>query len=127
MTMAFFKRVLRIFRTKKAPVPLRLMRGSAILAVVDSEKVKKVDEGNWELGWFRWNPQTGKFRVSLGMQCDVIRNGRCVQVGWNGDEEHCASYCDLVSDDTLQYDRIGLGIFEDADLESVHPDIVVLI
>ena len=122
--MAFFESVLCMFR-KKAPIPLRLMRRGAILAVVDSKKAKKVNDGNWELGWFSWDSQTGKFGVSLGMQCNVIRNGRTWQVGWDGNEEHIASYCDLIPGDTLRYDRIGSGIFEDADLESVHPDIVV--
>ncbi len=115
------------FNIVRTPVTLRLMRGGMVLAEVNSSEWENVNDGNWHFGSFRWNPKSGRFVCSLGIQTNLVRDGKTFAVGWTGEEEHVATFCDPNDGDIFRYVLINGGFFKGADRESLHPDIVVVI
>jgi hypothetical protein len=60
------------------------------------------------------------------MNTNLVRKSGVVVPGWNGDEEHIASFCVLQDGDRLQWTRIGVGLFEDEPWH-LYPNLVVTI
>ena len=112
-TIQFYEEVvmLKLFRRVREDIeapsvlnqPLVLMLGGKPLLAVERITKGKVPVklGSWHVGDL-W--RAGKiWRISLGMETCLVRNGAIFAIGWNGVEEHIGNHCSLESGDVLRF------------------------
>lgn len=87
------------------PLPLVLLEGDEVVAVIPADKSQTVKLPNWFVGQFFHRPDLG-YVVSLGMECDVWRDNKHHTAGWTGDEENVATFCSLLRGDTLKFSKV---------------------
>lgn len=77
-------------------------------------KTQGVNYWNWRIGCVWYDFEREFWCVSLSMNASIFdENGKCVAVGFNGDECHVATYYGFAGNERIRYSRIGYGFYED--------------
>lgn len=86
----------------------------------------KIEYWGWKIGYLWFDVGLNRWKISLAMNTNLIRKSGIGMLGWDGEEEHIASFCVLQDGDRLQWARIGVGLYEDEPWH-LYPNLVVTI